>query len=419
MLGIGLARRVRVIEGETLLLFLVLLVGLTLIASILIKAALQRIGIPPLVGYLLLGIAMGVVNSLVYFLTPSVREVYGFLAELGIISLLFRVGLESNLAGLIRQLPRASFILLGNLSFSGILGFLAASKLLQLQLIPSLFISIALMATSVGISVSVWQEAKALNTDNGELLIDIAEMDDIAAIALMSLFFAMIPVLNGDVEANILPVFLDTISPFLLKVAIFGTLCLIMFRYLEKPMTRWFERLESAPDPMLMVAGTAFIIAALAGLMGFSVAVGAFFAGLVFCRDPDAVNFDASFGTLYEFFVPFFFIHIGLQLEIASFSTTLNLVIVLLTVAVVGKVVGTGLPAILTTDKVSALLLSISMIPRAEIGMVIMERGRQLGDWAVSPQIFTSMIVVSAITCIFCPMLLRPLLQKNPAKAIN
>ncbi|WP_019509374.1 cation:proton antiporter [Pleurocapsa sp. PCC 7319] len=190
------------IEGETLLLFLVLLVGITIILSILIKAGLERIGIPALVGYLLLGVTVGFINNQIYFLSPSVREVYAFLAELGIISLLFRVGLESNLAGLIRQLPHACFILLGNLSFSGILGFFAASKLLQLDLIPSLFISIALMATSVGISVNVWQEAQALNTDNGELLIDIAEMDDIAAIALMSLFFAMIPVLNGDVEAN-------------------------------------------------------------------------------------------------------------------------------------------------------------------------------------------------------------------------
>lgn len=63
----------------------------------------------------------------------------------------------------------------------------------------------------------------------------------------MSLFFAMIPVLNGDVEANILPVFTTTIIPFLLKVTIFGTFCLILFRYLERRMTRWFEKLEPAP----------------------------------------------------------------------------------------------------------------------------------------------------------------------------
>jgi Kef-type K+ transport system membrane component KefB len=401
-----------VIEGETLLLFLVLLVGVTVILAILIKAGLDRIGIPSLVGYLLLGIGMRVVDNQVHFLSLPVREVYGFLAELGIISLLFRVGLESNLSGLIRQLPRATVIMLGNLSFSGIFGFLAAAKLLQLPLIPSLFISIALMATSVGISVSVWQEAKALNSDNGELLVDIAEMDDIAAIALMSLLFAMIPVLNGDVEANILPVFTETIGPFLLKVLVFGTFCLILFRYLERPMTRFFQALEPAPDPMLMVAGTAFIIASLAGLMGFSVAVGAFFAGLVFCRDPDAVKFDASFATLSEFFVPFFFIYIGVELEIESLTNKLYLAVVLLIVAVLGKIIGTGLPAIFTTDCSSALLLSISMVPRAEITMVIMDRGRQLGDWAVPPEVFSNLIVVSAITCIVSPLLLRPLLQR-------
>ncbi len=99
------------IEEETLLLLLVLLVGVTVILAILLKAALERISIPPLVGHLLLGMAMGLLNSQVYFLIPLIKEVYAFLAELGIISLLFRVGLESNLAGLIRQLPRASFIL--------------------------------------------------------------------------------------------------------------------------------------------------------------------------------------------------------------------------------------------------------------------------------------------------------------------
>ena len=67
MPGIGLIRRVSVIEGETLLLFLVLLVGITLILSILIKAALERIGIPSLVGYLVLGIGMGLLNSQIHF----------------------------------------------------------------------------------------------------------------------------------------------------------------------------------------------------------------------------------------------------------------------------------------------------------------------------------------------------------------
>ena len=399
-------------EEENLLLFLVLLVGVTIVVAILIKAGLDRLGIPPLVGYLLLGVVFSSIDSQVHFFVPEVRDVYAFLAELGIISLLFRVGLESNLSGLIQQLPRATVILSGNLAFSSIFGFFAAYFWLKLDLIASFFISIALIATSVGISVSVWQEAKAINSENGELLLDIAEMDDIAAIALMSLFFAAIPVINGDLEADILPLLASTILPFFLRVLLFGIFCFILFRYLERPMTRFFDRLEPAPDPMLMVAGTAFIIAAMAGLIGFSVAVGAFFAGLVFSRDPDAVNFDASFNTLSEFFVPFFFIHIGLQIQIDFISTSVSSIAILFTVAVLGKVLGTALPSLATLNWSSAVLLSISMIPRAEIAMVVMEKGRQLG--AIAPEIFTAMILVSALTCIISPLLLRPLLQKWP-----
>lgn len=401
------------IEAEALMLFIVLLVGITIIVSILIKAGLERIGIPALVGYLLLGVAINSINNYIYFLVPSVTEVYAFLAELGIISLLFRVGLESNLAGLLRQLPRASFLLLGDVIFSGLLTFVSVYYWLKLDFIPSIFISIALIATSVGISVSVWQEAKALDSPNGELLLDIAEMDDIAAIALMSLLFAIVPIFNGDVEANFLPIFARAIVPFLLKVAIFGVFCLIFFLYLELPITRFFERIEPSPDPMLMVAGTGFIIAALAGLIGFSAAVGAFFAGLVFCRDPDAVKFDASFATLYDFFVPFFFIQLGLQIQLESLASSWILGLVLLIVAFLGKLIGIGGLAWITDGRTSALLLGVSMIPRAEITMIIMERGRQLGDWAVSPKIFAGMVMMSAITCAVSPLVLRPLLQKT------
>lgn len=143
--------------------------------TLLTKAGLERIGAPALVGYLVLGFLMRVWNYEGLFTSTAVLEVYGFLAELGIISLLFRVGLESNLAGLLRQLPRAGLILVGNLVFSGVLGFLAAYHIVQLALIASLFIAVALTATSVGISVGLWQEANALNSPNGELLLDVAE----------------------------------------------------------------------------------------------------------------------------------------------------------------------------------------------------------------------------------------------------
>ncbi len=399
-------------ETEFEFLLIILLVGATIVLTIWLKAYFERIGVPALIGYLLLGFLMKLLDVQELLLLETVQLVYRFLAELGIICLLFRVGLESNLAGLVSQLPRASILLGGNLIFSGLLSFVAAYYFLQLPLIPSLFISMALTATSVGISVSVWQEAKALNSDNGELLLDLAQMDDLAAIGLMSLLLSMLPVLRGEVEANFLAVLVQTIVPFILKVILFGTFCLVFFCYLEQPMTRFFEKIEAAPAPMLVVVGIGFIIAALAGFLGFSVAVGAFFAGLVFSQDPDAVTLDTSFSTLYKFFVPFFFLNMGLQLDPQVITSSLSLGTVLLVVAVLGKVIGTGAPALLTVGSSGAALLSISMIPRAEIVMVIMQQGQQLGDWAVSSEIFAAMAMVSAATCILSPLLLRPLLRR-------
>ncbi len=399
--------------SETVLLYLVLLVGTTIVLVIVLKAGSERIGIPPLVGYLLLGFVLQLLEIRGFLTSRAVLEVYSFLAELGIISLLFRVGLECNLAGLLRQLPRACLLLMGDVLCSGSLGFATAYFLLRLSLVSSLFISIALVATSVGISISVWQDSQALNSINGELLLDIAEMDDIAAIILMSLLFAIASSWQDGKEINFLPLLETIIGPFSLKVMIFSTFCLIFFRYIEHPLTQFFERIEPAPDLMLMVAGTGFVIASLAGLLGFSVAVGAFFAGLAFSRDPHGVKIDASFGTLYEFFVPFFFINIGLQIQFQALTAALGLSLLLLSAALLGKLMGIGGLMLLTQSNASsATLLGISMIPRAEITMVIMQRGRDLGDWAIFPQLFAGMTLVAIATCMISPILLYPLLKQ-------
>lgn len=264
-----------------------LLLGSTIVLALRLKGWFQQWGLPALVAYLLLGLGLQMVHSAGSLHQAPVQSVFAFLAELGIISLLFRVGLESHLAGLCRQLPRASVIWVGNL-----------------------------------------------------------------------------------------------------------------------------EQIEPAPDPMLTMVGIGFITAAIAGFLGFSVAVGAFFAGLVFSRDPEAVTFDASFGTLSEFFVPFFFIHIGLNLGLAALPSAFGLGILLSVVAIAGKLIGTGLPAWFTVGRRSAVLLSLSMVPRAEIAMVILQKGRFLGDGGIPPTIFGAMVRVSLLTCIVTPLGLRPLFRR-------
>lgn len=113
--------------------------------------------------------------------------------------------------------------------------------------------------------------------------------------------------------------------------------------------------------------------------------------------------------------MPFFFINIGLQIQFTGLATTVGISLVLLSAALIGKLMGVGGLLLLTQgDLSSATLLGISMMPRAEITMVILQRGRDLGTWAVSAQIFAGMTLVAIATCIIAPMLLYPLLKQWP-----
>lgn len=393
---------------------LILLVGVAIALAIPIKYYLERMGVPVLIGYLVLGLLLNLADAQWQFLSSVGNEIFAFLAQLGVIALLFRVGLESNLAELIGKLPSASTIWLGDVFVSALLGFITPYFLLGLAPIPSLFISIAMTATSVGVSLGVWQEEDATQSENGELLLDVAEMDDISGVILMGLLLAVAPAIRDSGMSSILPVIARTSGVFFIKAIVFGAFCFFFSRYIEEKLTKFISQIEPPPDPMLEVVGIGFIIAALSEMLGFSFAIGGFFAGLVFSRDPEAVKIDASFQSLYELFTPFFFIGIGLQIEPDALSAAVGIGLVLLVAAVLGKVLGAGGLAVLKTGWTGGVLLSISLVPRAEIATIVMERGLQLGEWAVTPKVFAATILVSAVTSIVAPLLLRHLLQKWP-----
>ncbi len=389
-------------------------IGVLVAVAILVKGGLARKGIPALIGFLALGFTLRLVEAQFGILSTQGIEVFEFLAKIGVLVLLFRISLESNIKGLLRQLRRASLFWIADVTCSVGVGFLLSYYVLGLSLIPCLFVATALAATSVGISVGVWQESGALDSPNGELLIDVAELDDISSIVLFAVLFAVVPVLqHGNSEANLLPVLLSSVGGILLKLLLFGAGCYVFSKYLEKPVTSFFHSFQAPPEPMLMVVSIGIMMGALAGLLGFSVAIGAFFAGLVF-SDPEAVKIDASFNAIYELFSPFFFIGIGLSIQPEALVTGLKFGSVLLLSAILGKSVGIGLPAFFSSGWKAATLLSFSMIPRAEIAMIVMQRGLTQENAGISSQLYAAMVFVSAVTCLCAPFLIRSLLQTWP-----
>lgn len=392
----------------------VLLVAVVIILTLLVKAWLHRTVVPPLVGYLLLGVILRWLDDEGALVSEQSAAILRFLGEIGLFTLLFKVGLESNLAGLIAQLRRASLVWLANILGSGVMSYLAAYYLLGLGLLPSLVVGVAFTATSVGVTAQMWDDAGALNTTNGNLLLDVAELDDISAVVLMALLFAVLPEMRQGPAPGLWGTVALTTVIFTLKLIGFAALCLLFSVHGERRFTAYFRRLEKPPEPMLMIAGVALFFAALAGLWGFSLAVGAFLAGLVFSRDPATLKMETSFLPLHDLFSPFFFISIGLAVDPAVFHQALALGLALAAVAVGGKVLANGLPVWGLGSLPAGVLVGASMVPRAEIALVIMHRGQQLGPWAVPTHLYTATVVVTFITCIAAPLTVRYLLRRWP-----
>lgn len=390
-----------------------LLLGFAVIASGLIEAGFKRLRIPALVGYLLLGMLISLIDNNWNFLNPQTRNAFSFLADIGVIVLLFHVGLKSHPGALARKLPQALKVWLGDISGSALLGFVTSYYLLDLQLIPSLIVATALTATSVGVSVTAWQDTGSLKSGNGQLLVDVAELDDISAVALMALLFVILPTLHEG-GSGLLSNAAMTGTAFVIKFTIFLAACYLFSRYLEQRITGFASRMEPPPQRMLTVIGIGLLIAAFANWLGFSLAIGALFAGLVFSRDPKAIKTEKSFIDIYAFTMPFFFINIGLNVSPEYLGAATGVGVVLLLAAIAGKLIGAGTPALLISGMTGAGLIGVSMIPRAEIAMIVVHQAQQLGPWAMPESLYAAMVFVSIVSCIAAPLILYRLLQRWP-----
>jgi Kef-type K+ transport system membrane component KefB len=393
-----------------------MIVGGLLVVALLLKGMLLRIGVPPLVGYLLLGIATSLVDEWTGLVAPGPREALEVLGGIGVVMLLFRVGLEADIRGLKAQLPRAGAVWIGDVVVSGGLGFTAAYYVLGATLIPSLLVAVALMATSVSVSVSVWQDTGSIESSNGELLLDVAEADDISSAVAMVLLFSAVPALAREGGETIRDAVASTVVWLVGQAAVFAGFCWVFARWVERRMSNLLRRFSAMPDPVIVMAGTGCVIAALAGWLGFPVAIGALLAGLLFSRDPEAVRMEPSFVMLYDLFTPFFFIGMGLLVEPSVIGQGLLAGGVLLPPAMLGKLVGAGLPALVGLGWRSAALIGVSMMPRAEIALIVADRGRRLGDWAMPPPLFAGLMVVSLTTALVTPLVLHPMLTRWPQR---
>ena len=392
-------------------------IGVIVLLTVLVRGGLARLRLPAVVGFILAGVAIGTAlgtgHDQAGALPDTVADALHILAQIGLVALLFRVGLESDIAALRHTFGRAVWVFLANFTIAGVLGLAAVLWFTPYGPIPALFTGAALSATSVGVSTAVWRDAGALRSKTGALLVNVAELDDVAAMVVIGLLFALAPTLKAEGADGLSWAVAGEAALMLLKLAALIAACLLFAFRLRRRLSILFKRLYRPLGDTLFAFGSALIIAALADILGFSAAIGAMFAGLAFSTDPKGDRINRTFDVIYMLFMPFFFLQVGMNVDMATVAAAPALAAMMALVAVAGKLLGGGLPLWLIGDRRRGLLIGWSMVPRAEIALIVMSFGLSLGPWAMPQPLYGAMVIVSLVTCTLGPLVVGRLLDQN------
>ena len=361
----------------------------------------RRLGQPTVVGEILGGVIAGPAVLGVYEVNAETE----LFAEIGVVLLLFQVGLETRLADLLRVGPTALAVgILGViLPFAG--GFLAA-ELAGGDLTLAVFLAAALTATSVGITSNVLRDLGALRTRGGRIILGAAIIDDVLAIMILSV---AIGVAAGGVDAVRVGSLLVIALLFIGVVVIGGTQILRRRRALLTDP-------EFAETPLLPGMIVMLGLAALASVVGLAAIIGAFLAGMVVGESSERHALESEVAPVAAFFTPFFFGFIGAQVDLAGLADVeaILLLVGITALAVATKFVGAFIGGI-RQGRWRAALIGWGMVPRGEVGIVV--AGLGLTQGAIDGEIYSVVVGMAIITTLIVPPLLPFLVRQAEREA--
>jgi Kef-type K+ transport system membrane component KefB len=276
-----------------------------------------------------------------------------------------------------------------------------------LEVLQSILIATALTATSIAISVTVLNELGRMQSKEAKLILGAAIVDDILAIAVLSVVVTMVQ--SGNLTPNIIEIiFLILKILGIFAVLLVGAIIII-------PRIVNTERLWNAKGSIEgIVTASFFGASAIAASVGLSPIVGAFSAGMAVASTKIIKRVEEYVDKLEIIFAPLFFAIIGAQVNLTGFNLdVLILSAVVIVVAIFSKLIGCGLPAtIFMRNKSKALKVGIGMISRGEVGLIVAGIGVSSG--VLSSNIYTTVIIMVAITTVITPVWLKFSYRKEP-----
>ncbi|MCI0652387.1 MAG: cation:proton antiporter [Planctomycetes bacterium] len=401
----------------------VLMLAVILIAAKLGGHAAARCGQPAVLGELLAGVVIGnlYLAGVSWFEPLKSDATIDMLARLGVLILLFEVGLESTVAQMLRVGASSFFV-----ATLGVLTPFALGWGVGAWLLPEesgyvhAFIGATLTATSVGITARVLRDLGRLQSNEARIILGAAVIDDVMGLVILAVVSGIITAAASGAEAS-----LADSGWILAKAVVFLVGALTLGVWLSPHLFRAYAKL-SGPG-LLLSAGLAFCFALswLAGWIGLAPIVGAFAAGLIL-EDHHSMPFAESghrsladwIHPLSSMLVPIFFVLMGARTELRAFQDPALLILagVLCVAAVAGKqacslgIVGGGI------DRLS---VGIGMVPRGEVGLIFANMGAALqldGKPVVSGAVFSAVVIMVIVTTFITPPALKWSLARGAAR---
>ena len=385
--------------------------AIIMILAAIVTLAFFKIRQPLIIGYLFAGMLIGPLSPLWTSLLPadpfqsgagtlgilSDVSVLNVFAEIGIILLLFVIGIEFPYSK-IRAIGRTA-IGIGTLGLFLTLGLVFfASSMLGLKFMDSLFLAAALSISSTAIIIKIFEDTGVIKKESSILVLGILIVEDVIAVILIASLESI--ALVGSVSIESVAVVSAVAAALIIGTFTIGT----------RVIPKLIDRVASAENReilLLSVLGICFGYALFANIVGLSVAIGAFLAGVLVAESKSAEVSKIISSPIKDMFVAIFFVSVGALMDISMLQNYIVIAIVLIAVAIGMKFGGNMIGNLLfRLDKEKSLRSAFSLAaPRGEFSIVIVKSGVDLG--VVSPFLFPLIGIISIITAFISPFLIK------------
>jgi len=388
--------------SETLFIEIIIGVGILLFAAKLMAELFLRLRLPVVLGELLAGMIIGpfALGAFLIFdgkpLLVIGSEIKA-LGEIGAIVILFMAGLELTPKEFLRG-GKASFTVgaLGVIApfFAGLIVF----QIFGFDAFQSMLIATALTATSIAISVQVLSEFGKIKSPEGRLIIGAAIVDDILAIAVLSVVTSF----GGDaIQIDVL----DVTFTVLKVLGFFAIMLFVSIIVIPRLVTPRLWKAKGSIEGI--VTASFFGAAALAGYIGLSPIVGAFAVGMALSTTKVFEKVEEYIGKVGLIFAPLFFAIIGAQVDFRGINAEILMLSgIIITIAVFTKLLGCGLPAwLFLKNRTQGMRVGIGMISRGEVGLIVAGVGLSAG--VLTSSVYSTIVLMVAATTIITPIWLK------------